>query len=547
MSDTLADVVTQWRANEGLAIVYLHTDGHAECITRAQLAGHAQGMARAFSEKGTKPGDLLILAHTQNLESIYAFWGAILIGAIPAMFPTATEKLDMCTYVKGIETLTRLSGARAVVTSDAFAPTMREVVSCDVWSSSNCTSDCGGSFEPVPVAPESIAFLQHSSGTTGLQKGVALTHGCVLRHLAIYAETLGLTRSDVIVSWLPLYHDMGLIAGFLMPLVLNIPLVLMSPFDWVKRPAMLFKAIADYGGTFCWLPNFAYNHCARRIREGDMVGVDLSRMRAFINCSEPVRDDSHRLFLERFSPYGVRDSMLAVSYAMAENVFAVTQTRIGEPAPTLTLDEEKLRLDGRVDVVEAGAQHAGVRVSCGAPVEGVSVRVVDAAGADLGEGRVGEIVIASATLLNAYYRRPDLTPIVDGWYRSGDRGFLYQGEVYVVGRSKDLIINAGKNIYPQDLEAVVNRIEGIHAGRVVAFGVPDEREGTELIAIVAEVDARAGVEPLAITKAIRTHVAQHTAVTVTYVHLVDSHWLIKTSSGKIARHANRDKWLKEMN
>lgn len=389
-----------------------------------------------------------------------------------------------------------------------------------------------------------IAFLQHSSGTTGLQKGVALSHDAVLNQLASYSDAIALNAQDVIVSWLPLYHDMGLIAGFLLPLVQGIPLVLMSPFDWVQHPALLFRAIHEYRGTLCWLPNFAYNHCARRIRARDLEGVSVASMRMFVNCSEPVYAESHALFLERFASIGVTPQMLTVSYAMAENTFAVTQTPAGHIPRLDMVDRAALEEQLVAQPAEPGA-HAVTKVSCGRPIANTSVSVLDDVGNPLPERHVGELAVQSDCMLSGYYRRDDLQPFRDGWYLTGDRGYLADGEVYVVGRSKDLIINAGKNIYPQDIEALVNTVPGVHAGRVVAFGVPDVREGTELIAVVAEVDSQDEEERQSIARAIRQMVAQGSTITVSYVTLVDSKWLIKTSSGKIARAANRTKWLGE--
>ena len=175
----------------------------------------------------------------------------------------------------------------------------------------------------------------------------------------------------------------------------------------------------------------------------------------------------------------------------------------------------------------------------------MAARAVDGEGKPLPERMVGEIVVRSDSMLTGYYMRPDLQPFRDGWYLTGDRGYVADGEVYIVGRSKDLIINAGKNVYPQDIEAIVNTVPGIHAGRAVVFGVPDEREGTELIAVVAEIETDDPDERKLIGQHIRQAVAQGSTVTVNYVQLVDERWLIKTSSGKIARAANRDKWLSE--
>jgi fatty-acyl-CoA synthase len=186
-----------------------------------------------------------------------------------------------------------------------------------------------------------------------------------------------------------------------------------------------------------------------------------------------------------------------------------------------------------------------LKVSCGATIRNTAVRVLSDDGRPLPERHVGQLAIMSDCMLSEYYRRPDLRPFQNGWYLTGDMGYLSDGEVYVIGRSKDLIINAGKNVYPQDIEAIVNEVEGVHAGRAVAFGVYDEREGTELIAVVAEAGTDDPQELKEIGKRIRQEVARQSMVTVSFVQLVGDKWLIKTSSGKIARAANRDKWLRE--
>jgi fatty-acyl-CoA synthase len=547
---TLLDAVTLTSGDGGEpAIIYLETDQPAVEISRAEFRRAAGVYGSALVQFGIVPGDLVIIAHTQNLESIYAFWGAILIGAVPSMFPTLTPKLDPDIYMNSIAELVRLSAVRAILTTDEFAAQLQNHVACPVYGSGYLAASIQADGLPAiafrEAQPETVAFLQHSSGTTGLQKGVALSHEAVLNQIASYSEAIELDNDDVIVSWLPLYHDMGLIAGFVLPLVQGRPLVLMSPFDWVSHPALLLRAIDAYQGTLCWLPNFAYNHCARRIRRHDSQSLSLASMRLFINCSEPVHHESHQMFLERFAAQGVKPEMLAVSYAMAENTFAVTQTPAGS---TPNLD----RVDGRALAEELLARPAGdavqgslVKVSCGRPIPGTEVQIVRQTGETLPERHVGEVAIRSNCMLSGYYRRPDLQPFQDGWYLTGDKGYVADGEVYIVGRSKDLIINAGKNIYPQDIEAIVNQVSGVRPGRAVVFGVADEKEGTELVAVVAEVKTADPAERQIIARDIRQEVVRQSLVTVSYVHLVDSRWLIKTSSGKIARGANRDKWLAE--
>jgi fatty-acyl-CoA synthase len=528
------------------ALIYIETGVDDLIITRAEFKQAIQNYASGLQQMGVSARDLVILAHTQNLESIYAFWGALLIGAIPSMFPTLTEKLDHDIYMNSMSELVQLSDVRAILTTDEFAIELSGRVNCPVYGSQTLLESVSNVYQPYTPDTEEIAFLQHSSGTTGLQKGVALSHTAVLNQIASYSDALQLAESDVVVSWLPLYHDMGLIAGFLMPLIQGTPLVLMSPFDWVKSPAMLLRAIDDYQGTLCWLPNFAYNHMARRIRKRDVEGLSLASMRAFINCSEPVHASSHQLFLDKYGELGVNENHLTVSYAMAENTFAVTQTPMG----TLPIIDiiNRLELEKSLEAVPVFEDDANalVKVSCGKTITNTQIKVVDSDGKTLTDRRVGELLVTSDCMLSEYYKRDDLNPFdSDGWYKTGDRGYMVDGEVFVIGRSKDLIINAGKNVYPQDLESVINHVDGVHPGRAVVFGVYDEKEGTELIAVVAEVDTEDDSEHKTIFQNIKQAVATQSTVTIHYVHLVGEKWLIKTSSGKIARAANRDKWLQE--
>jgi len=258
-----------------------------------------------------------------------------------------------------------------------------------------------------------------------------------------------------------------------------------------------------------------------------------------------VRHDSHQIFLQRFGGAGVRPEMLAASYAMAENTFAVTQTPPGRRPVVETLVREALEVDGLAIPAEDAGVNTVAKVSCGGPIPNTEIKIVNANRTRLPERRVGEVAVRSDCMLSEYYKRPDLQPFADGWYLTGDMGYLAEGEVFIVGRKKDLIINAGKNVYPQDIEAIVNDVAGVHPGRAVVFGVPDEREGTELIVVVAEVDTADPQEHKQIVRAIRQAVAGQSAISLSYVKLVDKKWLIKTSSGKIARAANRSKWMAE--
>lgn len=539
------------RSPDAVAITFIEGSEHKQ-ITAAEFGRRAQLAAANLAANGIGSGDLVILVLQHSLELIDSFWGVVLLGAIPSIFPFLTEKLDPDLYRERVKLLVEHSGAKAVVTyAENHQPLIELLkgIRVEVLNSSDILNPTSNQdiqasdvvLRTLDILPDSIALLQHSSGSTGLQKGVALSHRAVMKQIDAYGRAIDLDSArDVIVSWLPLYHDMGLIAGFVMPIVTGTRLVLMSPFEWVKQPGMLLEAISQYGGTLCWLPNFAYNHIARTFRPKE--GLELSSWRAAINCSEPVYAESHQMLLDKLAPFGFSETTLAVSYAMAENTFGVTQTKLGNPP--------------RIDIVEIAAvqergeaipKASGKRfVSCGPAIKTVELRILDTDRRPLPDRRVGEIALRSEFMLNGYYKRPDLTAKAitkDGWYLSGDMGYLADGELYITGRKKDLIIVGGKNVYPQDIEAIANRTEGIHPGRAVAFGVLDERLGSEKVVVVAE--AAEGADTEEAERKLRAHIVQETEVTLGDLRFVPKGWIVKTSSGKHARSDNRGKYLRD--
>jgi acyl-CoA synthetase (AMP-forming)/AMP-acid ligase II len=537
---------------DATAIIFIPASGGEP--RRMSYAGFFNGAARyaeALRTVGVGPRDLTILVMEHSEALLYAFWGAMMMGAIPSIFPFLSDKLDPAMYFERVKALITHAGARAVIASEAFAGSLADLLAdsgVPVISESHLKpGDCAPSFEPG-VSGTDIAFLQHSSGTTGLQKGVALSHGSVLNQIASYSRAIRLTPEDCIASWLPLYHDMGLIAGFILPIAQGIPLALMSPFHWVRDPKILIHAIHNHKATLCWLPNFAYNFMATRIRNTEIQGVDLSSMRAFVNCSEPMRVESHRLFAGRFAAYGLRPEALTTCYAMAENTFAVTQGGIADSPPVEAISRAALAEQHRASPSDRHDLFIEM-LSCGRAVPNCEVMIVDEKHNALPEREVGEVAVRSDSMLSGYYKRDDLTAQVmfDGWYLTGDFGYLADGELYITGRKKDLIIVGGKNIYPQDLEAIASEIPGVRPGRVVAFGVPDERLGTEAVVMVCEADTDDEDKRFEIMRQVRAQIARQTEVTVNDVLVVEAKWLHKTSSGKIARGANRDKYLQERN
>ena len=524
-------------------------------LTYEQLLCGASGYARALEHSGIQPGDVIVLILQHGEELVYAFWGAILYGAIPSIMPFLTEKLSPERYRADLAALISVTKPAAIVTYPEFEAEVRSALQegdsvRSVIVSNQVETVSTVDFASLPGSgrkPEDIVLLQHSSGTTGLQKGVALSHQAVFNQLKSYGKSLALSQQDVVVSWLPLYHDMGLIAGFLMPILSGVPLVLMSPFDWVRAPYRLLQSISRYRGTLTWLPNFAYNFCAQKIRDRHIEGVDLSSLRGIINCSEPVRWESHKAFYERFQSYGIKLDMLQTSYAMAENVFGVTQSQLGSIPVVEEIDREAFMVE-RVAHHPLDGRPVMKMMSSGQPLENVKVKVFDEQGNEVPERVIGELALQSNCMLTGYYNRPDLTEKAfrDGWYLTGDYGYISNGEVFVSGRKKDMIIVGGKNIYPQDLESLTYEVPGVHAGRSVAFGMFDEAQGTEDVVIIAEVDSEDPSEQQKIADAIRLHVTKNSAIALRYVKVVGPKWILKTSSGKTSRSANREKFLHEL-
>jgi fatty-acyl-CoA synthase len=552
---TLADRLQANAARAGdAAAIFMQVAGRPDRrISYSELLEGATRYAVLYGHNGLRPGEVVILILQHGEDLVFSFWGAILYGCVPSIMPFLTEKLSPQQYRADLAALLSVTRPAGIVTYPEFEDevkaalpgetSVRIVMRTDQRDNSPAR---GWGIAAARRSAEDLVLLQHSSGTTGLQKGVALSHRAVLNQLDAYSHALNLSTSDVVVSWLPLYHDMGLIAGFLMPVLCGVSLVLSSPFDWVRAPYRLMQSISQYKGTLSWLPNFAYNFSAQKTRDKSLEGVDLSSWRAIVNCSEPVRWESHQAFFERFKPYGLRWEALQTSYAMAENVFGVTQSDLARPPRVEELDQEAFMTERVVRPASSG-RPAFRMMSSGKPLSNTQVRVVDENGGSLTDRHIGEIALKSDCLLTGYYNRPDADAQAfrDGWYLTGDYGYLSAGDLFVWGRKKDVIIVGGKNVYPQDLETLSYEVPGVHAGRSVAFGVFNDHTGTEDVVLIAEGASEDSADRERIADRIREHVTKNSAVALRQVHVVGPKWILKTSSGKTARSANRDKFLKE--
>jgi acyl-CoA synthetase (AMP-forming)/AMP-acid ligase II len=550
---TLPAILKQhYQTTPDQTIITLQVSGEADLqLSYRDLIHGSAVYAQMFAEADISPGEVLILILNHGPDLIYAFFGAILHGAIPAIMPFLTEKLSPEQYRTSLSALFDVTNPAGVITFPSFlaeldqAAQSRDELKIFLPPHQYENHQIQFSeFKGLDCRETDIVLLQHSSGTTGLQKGVALSHEAVTNQFDSYSRAIDLRADDVVVSWLPLYHDMGLIAGFILPVLTGVRLILMSPLDWVKAPYRMLHSVTQYRGTLTWLPNFAYNYCSQKIRTRDLEGVDLSSWRAVINCSEPTIWDSHQQFIERFQPYGLNPRALATSYAMAENVFAVTQSNLNQPITVDQIDKDIFAAERRAVPISFDGRTIEM-LSAGVPIDNTNIRVLDADDNDLAERHIGQIAIKSHCMLTGYYRRPDLTAeaFIDGWHLTGDLGYLADGELFVTGRMKDIIIVGGKNVYPQDLERLAYQVEGVYPGRAVAFGIFNEQTGTEDVVIIAETEAQDSNERITIANHVRQKVTKGSAIALRYVELVERGWLIKTSSGKPARGANREKYL----
>lgn len=511
--------------------------GYKHQLTWGDLHRRAGAFASAYVQEGVKPGDIIfvILRHSPDLYASYL--GAMLLGAIPSFLPFPNSRQDTNIYWSSHTTVFQRTRAALLVTYRELASTVniqlpgltRVIVSDDV---AGPDSD----FPIVLVDEKSPALLQHSSGTTGLKKAVVLSYRAVRLQIEAYSKALDLKPDQsTIVSWLPLYHDMGLVACFLMPLYLDIPTISLDAFEWALDPTSLLDAIATKAGTHVWLPNFAYAHIARVT--GAEARYNLHSVQAIIGCSEPNKPAIFDAFVQRFGADGVHQNKLQTCYAMAETVFAVTQSRLG-------ITPKRVLAKTNIGPLEIGdGPGTQLFLSNGPPLDDMEVKVLSD-GQLLTEGVVGEICVRAPYLFDGYFMDPITTgtSFVEGFFKTGDIGFIYEGEIYVIGRQKEIIIVNGRNFYASDVEMVVNQIDGVKKGRCAALAVYVPRAGTQQMVVVAERDGLTASDR-AVAGSIAAVLNQNLGIAAGDVRLVEPGWLIKTTSGKVSRSENARKYV----
>lgn len=486
----------------------------------------------------------IILKHHPLLHA--SMISTMMCGNIPSFLPFPTPKQDPDVYFANHKQLFDRTRPAAILTYGelidpitAIAPGGTKIINIEDYVHTSYFP-----LKQIKAEPETIALLQHSSGTTGLKKGVALTFSDISRQTDAYRGAAGLSEASTIASWLPLYHDMGLLTSFLIPAGIGASVVSLDAFDWVKEPSLLLKAIEIFHATHTWLPNFAFKHIVNSTPQSK--SFDLSSMRTFISCSEPVKAATFRQFAERFENNGAGLEKLQACYAMAEATFGVSQAPGLTPNRTGTFDKRKLELGDIAEVSEVDVPSVEI-VSNGPAIPGIEVAIWHAEKGMLTMADtpcVGEIVIRGDFVFGEYYKNPEATgaAFIDGWYKTGDLGFLRDNEVYICGRTKDLVIVHGKNYYFHDIEEIVSGIEPVIPGRVVAIGIADAVSGSEEVLILAETPELDNDGALQLKRNIKRAVFDGLELMPKTVEFVPAKWLIKTTSGKISRYDNHRKY-----
>jgi acyl carrier protein len=551
-AETLVEVV-EWHVRnhpDRPHIRFYSDEERDDSITYRQLWDNGTLVAAGLQHYGLHPGESVLIMLPTGREYFFAFFGILLAGGIPVpVYPPGRLK-QIEEHLLRHAAIADNSLARIMITvteAKRFARLMhtRAVNLRHVLTLADLSRAGDGTlpdFKRPALTRENIAFLQYTSGSTGLPKGVVLTHANLLANIRVMARVLNVTSDDVFISWLPLYHDMGLIGAWLGSLHFACQLVIMPPLAFIAKPHRWLWAIHRYRGTLSAAPNFAYELCLRRIDDRQIEGLDLSSWRVACNGAEAVNPQTIRNFMKRFSPYGFRPQAMLPVYGLAESSVGLTFPR---PGSTVTID--RIRRDGLMDSGKAiPASDPGLNalefVCCGEPLPGHQVRIVDKTGRELPERMEGSLQFKGPSATSGYFKNPAKTrDLFHGdWLDSGDKAYMAEGSIYITGRSKDIIIRAGRNIYPEEMEEAIGKIEGIRAGNVAAFGSRSEDATTERLVILAETRKK---EPQALEQLrrdINGVVTDLTGSPPDTVVLAPPNTVLKTSSGKIRRNASRE-------
>ena len=538
------------RHPERVHISYLGADDQPQPITYAQLAAGGAAVAGRLLREGLHPGATVAVMLPTSPEYFFSFIGILMAGGVPVPIYPPARPQQIEEHLRRHARILENAGAVFLITVTkarivarvlkAQVPSLRGVLTLEEPGADDSPPDL-----PAHPGAHDIAFLQYTSGSTGDPKGVVLSHGDLLANIRAMGQAIRIRPDDVFVSWLPLYHDMGLIGAWLGSLYYAIPLVVLSPLAFLARPMRWLRAIHNYRGTLSAAPNFAYELCLARATEADLKDLDLSSWRWAFNGAEPVSAQTLRRFGERFAPCGLRPETLAPVYGLAEAAVGLAFPPPGRGPRIDCIDRDRFATSGHALPVPCDDPTAMEVVACGQPLPGYRVQVVDPAGKPLPERHEGVLRFQGPSATRGYYHNPEATArlIRDGWHDTGDRAYLAGGDIHLTGRIKDLIIRGGRNLYPYELEEAVGAITGARKGCVVAFAAADPRQGSERLVVVLETKERDPARRATLEQTVRERVAEVGGVPPDDIVLAPPRSVLKTSSGKLRRGAVRDLYL----
>ena len=526
-------------------VLLWRSEGSPEPLSYRELYHDARKAAGGLIERSVRPGGRVAIMLPTGRDFFVAFFAVLFAGAIPVPIypPFRLSQIE--------DHLRRQAGILANAEASAL------ITSADIRIVGNLLFGLVGALQdimtvldlakaealpaPLPATADTTALIQYTSGSTGDPKGVVLSHGNLLANIRAMGSALKASSADRVVSWLPLYHDMGLIGCWLGGLYYGAPVLIMSPLSFLADPARWLWAICEHKATISAAPNFAYEFCLKSISDTRIAGLDLSSLRAILNGAEPVSPISITRFAERFAPYGFQSQMMTPVYGLAENAVGLAFPPLGRGPLIDRVDRRALDRDGAARIAVAEGAEVVSLVACGWPLPRHEIRVVDDAGRELPERREGRIQFRGPSATRGYYQNPEKTrALFDGdWLETGDRGYIAGGDVFITGRIKDLIKRAGRNIYPQELEETVGSIEGARKGCVAIFPTLDARAGTERLIVMAETRLTDETRREALRKSIVEASQALLDLAPDEVVLVPPHAVPKTSSGKIRRSAAR--------
>jgi len=524
-------------------------DGHEEVITYQDLLKASLRVAQGLREHGLREGETVAIMQPTHPGFFYIFFGTLLAGGVPVPIYPPFRAHMIEAYAKTEAHILKSAQVRVLVTFtqaeklsyllQGFVPSLKVVTTVDELLKSSETK------KPFHANKNHFAFIQYTSGSTSNPKGVLLAHRNLMANIEAYGKGIQIKPDDVAVSWLPLYHDLGLIGMWLGSLYHGIPLILMTPFTFLNRPERWLWAIHYHRGTLSGAPNFAYELCVRKIDPSLIEGLDLSSWRMAANGAEKIYPRTLRQFADKFAPYGFKRSALFPVYGLAESTVGLTLPPVDREFKVDTVarkafEEERL--------AKAGSDENTLEfVSCGMAIEGHDIRIVDDKGKVLPERHVGNLQFTGPSNMQGYYNNPTATAAVyhDGWIDTGDLAYIADKELYITGRHKDLIIKAGRNLYPAEIEELVGNVPGVRQGCVTAFGVTDHARGTEQLIVVAETRETDKNKRASIRGSIKDTISAALDLVPDRVVLVAPKTVPKTSSGKLQRAACKQLYLQD--